>query len=162
MASTPSISAFIADAHTLLTVVHGVACDSPAPNAACLAGACPTPAVSTFPKNTSSTLAGEIPARATASLMATAPSAGALKEENTPPKGAEPMGVRAMDTIHTSGRDDDDDEAAQDAAATGAATDTDAAAAGGTGLMWPLRRAMRFRGWALMMGEPSLQVHRAE
>lgn len=34
------MTAFMPEAHTLLTVVHTVLDGSPAPNAACLAGAC--------------------------------------------------------------------------------------------------------------------------
>lgn len=49
---------FIPDAQTLLTVVQNTDFDSPAPRAACLAGACPKLALRTFPKNTSSTIAG--------------------------------------------------------------------------------------------------------
>jgi hypothetical protein len=49
---------FIPDAQTLLTVVQTTDLDSPAPRAACLAGACPKLALSTFPKNTSCTSDG--------------------------------------------------------------------------------------------------------
>jgi hypothetical protein len=43
IACAPSITAFIPEAHTLL-VVQATELDKPAYNAACLAGACPTPA----------------------------------------------------------------------------------------------------------------------
>lgn len=49
---------FIPDAHTLLMVVQITEVDKPAPNAACLAGACPKFALRTFPKNTSCTSDG--------------------------------------------------------------------------------------------------------
>ncbi len=40
MLVAPTMTAFMPDAHTLLTVVHTVDTGSPAPSAACLAGAC--------------------------------------------------------------------------------------------------------------------------
>jgi len=49
---------FIPDAHTLLIVVQITDVGIPAPNAACLAGACPKFALRTFPKNTSCTSDG--------------------------------------------------------------------------------------------------------
>lgn len=49
---------FIPDAHTLLTVVQTTEVGMPAPNAACLAGACPKFALRTFPKNNSCTSDG--------------------------------------------------------------------------------------------------------
>lgn len=49
---------FNPDAQTLLTVVQTTEWDSPAPNAACLAGACPKFALRTLPKKTSSTSDG--------------------------------------------------------------------------------------------------------
>ena len=39
-----------AEAHTLLTVVQGVACARPAPRATCRAGACPRLAETTLPR----------------------------------------------------------------------------------------------------------------
>lgn len=45
----PNTIDFMPDAHTLLTVVHVVDISSPPNMAACLAGAWPTPADSTFP-----------------------------------------------------------------------------------------------------------------
>lgn len=51
---------FIPDAQTLLTVVQTTVLGIPAPSAACLAGAWPRFALSTFPKNTSSTSDGSI------------------------------------------------------------------------------------------------------
>ena len=49
---------FIPDAQTLLIVVQITDVGIPAPNAACLAGACPKLALRTFPKNTSCTSDG--------------------------------------------------------------------------------------------------------
>ena len=49
---------FIPDAQTLLMVVQTTVFGIPAPNAACLAGACPKLALRTFPKYTSCTSAG--------------------------------------------------------------------------------------------------------
>lgn len=46
---------FIPDAQTLLTVVQTTEFGTPAPNAACLAGACPKFALRTLPKKTSCT-----------------------------------------------------------------------------------------------------------
>lgn len=47
--SAPNIIAFIPEAQTLLTVVPGVVFGIPAQMDACVTGACPTPADSTFP-----------------------------------------------------------------------------------------------------------------
>lgn len=49
---------FIPDAQTLLMVVQTTVLGIPAPNAACLAGACPKFALRTFPKKTSCTSFG--------------------------------------------------------------------------------------------------------
>jgi len=49
---------FIPDEQTLLIVVQITDVGIPAPNAACLAGACPKFALRTFPKNTSCTSDG--------------------------------------------------------------------------------------------------------
>lgn len=51
---------FIPDAQTLLTVVQITVLGIPAPNAACLAGACPKFALSTFPKKISCTSDGSM------------------------------------------------------------------------------------------------------
>ena len=40
MLCAPSMTAFMPDAHTLFTVMHTTELGSPAPSAACLAGAC--------------------------------------------------------------------------------------------------------------------------
>ena len=48
--SAASITAFMPEPHTLLRVVQGTLSGSPALSAACRAGACPTPALSTLPR----------------------------------------------------------------------------------------------------------------
>lgn len=53
---------FMPEAQTLLTVVQTTVLGKPAPIAAWRAGACPRFALSTFPKNTSCTVAGSTPA----------------------------------------------------------------------------------------------------
>jgi hypothetical protein len=50
------------EAQTLLTVVQTTVLGRPAPIAACRAGACPRLALKTFPKKTSCTEEGSIPA----------------------------------------------------------------------------------------------------
>lgn len=55
---TSCLIPFIPDAHTLLMVVQTTVFGIPAPNAACLAGACPKLALKTLPKKTSCTRAG--------------------------------------------------------------------------------------------------------
>ena len=47
--SAPSIMAFIPEAQTLFIVVPGTVSGIPANLEACVTGACPTPAESTFP-----------------------------------------------------------------------------------------------------------------
>ena len=51
--SDDRVAPFIPDAQTLLMVVQTTELGIPAPNAACLAGACPKFALRTFPKKTS-------------------------------------------------------------------------------------------------------------
>jgi hypothetical protein len=87
-------------AHTLLTVVQGTVFGRPAKIAACLAGACPIPALQTFPKNTSSTIEASIPALSTASFTTVAPSLGAGMEDKDPPNDA--IGVLHAETITAS------------------------------------------------------------
>uniref|UniRef100_A0A6B0UTB0 Putative secreted protein n=1 Tax=Ixodes ricinus TaxID=34613 RepID=A0A6B0UTB0_IXORI len=95
-----SMMAFIPEAHTLLMVVHGVDCDTPAPRAACLAGAWPPAAEITFPMNTSWTSSADIPALSMAPLIATEPSrvAGTAAKELL----NDPIGVLANEAITTS------------------------------------------------------------
>ena len=73
---------------------------NPAKMAACRAGACPEPAVTTCPMMTSSICVGSMPARSTATFTAAAPSLGAGIEDNTPMNF--PMGVRAPERITAS------------------------------------------------------------
>lgn len=58
MNTTGRLIPFNPDAQTLFTVVQITVLGIPAPNAACLAGACPRFALRTFPKTTSSTSDG--------------------------------------------------------------------------------------------------------
>ena len=67
--------------------------------AACRAGAWPSPAGSTQPINTSLTSSGAMPARCSAGLIADAPSSGALRSLSTPWNA--PIGVRAAPTTTT-------------------------------------------------------------
>src|ERR1700677_1986594 len=97
--SCATMAAFMPEPHILLMVVAPAASGSPAPIAACRAGAWPWPAGSTQPIRISSTLSTAIPARSTAAAMARAPSAGALTSFKSPRNP--PMGVRAAPTITT-------------------------------------------------------------
>jgi hypothetical protein len=72
----------------------------PAPRAACRAGFWPQPAVSTWPMITSSTAAASMPARATASRMAIAPSSAARSDDSAPMNF--PIGVRTALTMTAS------------------------------------------------------------
>lgn len=92
------ITAFIPEAHTLLTVVQTVDSGMPARSAAWRAGACPRPAESTFPMITSVALMEGT--RSLTALMAMEPSWHAETEARLPLK--EPTGVRAAPTITTS------------------------------------------------------------
>ena len=86
--------------HTLLTVVQQTFFGSPAKIAACLAGACPSPAETTFPMITSFTSSLAIPALNTAASMAVAPNWEADKGAKELWK--DPIGVLAAETITTS------------------------------------------------------------
>ena len=97
MLCAASITAFIPEAHTLFTAVHGTSAGMPAPNAACFAGDCPRPACSTQPMNTSSTAFFFIPARSRAPFMAIAPNLVAGTSLRIPQKL--PIGVRAAATM---------------------------------------------------------------
>ena len=72
----------------------------PANFAACVAGAWPKFAESTFPIKTSCTSAGFIPALSTAALIAKPPNCVAVNEAKLPPKL--PIGVLTAATIYTS------------------------------------------------------------
>src|SRR6187200_2718291 len=97
------------DAHTLLMVSEGTSTGSPAPTAACLAGACPTPPWSTWPIVTYSTSSSGTPARSSAARIAIAPSWGASYSFSPPPSfpngvlTAETMTARAMEGAYLSG-----------------------------------------------------------
>ena len=97
MASAASMTAFMAEPHTLLSVAAPVEMGRPALMAACRAGACPWPAVSTLPKMTSSTCCGCSPAFSTAALMATPPRSLADSGVKSPWKL--PIGVRVAETM---------------------------------------------------------------
>src|SRR5688572_15736654 len=79
-----SITAFRPEPHTLLMVSAATFSLSPPFNAAWRAGFCPTPAITTLPMMHSSTVAGSMPARRTASAMTCAPSCGAVNSLSAP------------------------------------------------------------------------------
>lgn len=85
------------DRHTLLTVSAGTVIGIPPFTAACRAGICPDPAVSTWPMTTASTTSPAIPARSRAAAIARPPSSGAVKPESDP--SSFPTGVLAPATI---------------------------------------------------------------
>lgn len=66
--------------HTLLTVAQTVVSGSPAPRETCRAGFCPTLALNTHPKTTSSTIEESIPARL---IAATQTQINSPKRENS-------------------------------------------------------------------------------
>ena len=72
----------------------------PAPNVACLHGACPSAACKTLPMYTSSTASLGIPALFTASCIATVPNLGAGTDDKPPRK--DPIGVLTALAITTS------------------------------------------------------------
>src|SRR6267378_4671008 len=86
------MTARIADPHILLTVVDGMPAGIPPPKAACRAGAWPIPADKTQPMMTSSICEAATPESASAALMATDPSCGAVTAAKAPWKA--PTGVR--------------------------------------------------------------------
>src|SRR5712671_4827288 len=85
-------TAFKPDPQTLLMVSAATSGRRPPPSAACRAGFCPSPADTTLPMMTSSTLDGARPARSHAARMTRLPSCGAVKGFNVPWNF--PMGVR--------------------------------------------------------------------
>src|SRR5262249_36514201 len=98
--SLASITALSPEPHILLMVVHGTPAGTPAPSAACRAGACPSPAGSTHPMITSEISAGLTPAAPMAARAAAAPSCGAVSGGSAPWKA--PIGVRLAATTYTS------------------------------------------------------------
>src|SRR5204862_2487348 len=99
-ASTPG---FRPEPHIVLRVVAGAAIGTPAPSAACRAGACPRPAGSTHPMITSCTSPAPMPALSIAALIAALPSCTAERGESAPRNA--PIGVRLADTMTTSEAD---------------------------------------------------------
>src|SRR5438128_5801564 len=99
MMSCASMVAFMPEPQTLLTVVAPVASGSPAPRAACRAGAWPCPAGSTLPMKTSSMRSGASFARSSAAPITCAPSLCALNGDNSPMN--RPSGVRAAERMTT-------------------------------------------------------------
>src|SRR5689334_9526592 len=100
MPCAASITALRPDPQTLLMVSAATAFGNPPRSAACRAGACPTPALTTLPMMHSSTTAASMPARRTASRTTRAPRSGALKSFR-PPRNF-PVGVRTALTITAS------------------------------------------------------------
>src|SRR5579859_74268 len=92
-----SMTALSPEPHTLLMVSDGIVPGSPAPMAAWRAGACPAPPCTTWPMITSSTSPAAMPARLTVSLIAIAPSCGAVSGLNAPWNF--PIGVRVALTM---------------------------------------------------------------
>src|SRR3989442_11138 len=92
IASRAIATAFIPLAHTLFTVTAPIRSGSPARSIAWRAGACPSPALITFPMITSSTSLPWIPARLTASAIALDPSFTASTFRSARPYL--PIGVR--------------------------------------------------------------------
>ena len=70
--------------HILLIVTASTCNGSPAPNAACRAGAWPNPPDNTHPITICSTACGDTPARTTAACTAAAPNSVAFKPESAP------------------------------------------------------------------------------
>src|SRR6516165_2883152 len=92
-----SPTAFSPEPHTLLMVIAATRAPQPPFNAACLAGFCPSPAWTTFPRIASSICCGSRPARRIASATTLPPSSGALNSAS-PPWNL-PIGVRTADRI---------------------------------------------------------------
>ena len=92
-----SITAFRPDPHTLLMVSAATWSARPPPSAAWRAGFWPTPALTTLPMMHSSTIAGSMPARRTASATTSAPNCGAVKSFSAPRNF--PVGVRTALTM---------------------------------------------------------------
>src|SRR5262245_30884060 len=100
MPCAASITALRPEPHTLLIVRAATLGGRPAWIAAWRAGACPSPAETTFPITTSSTSSGATPARATASFTTIAPSWGAVKPLSVPRNL--PVGTRTAERMTAS------------------------------------------------------------
>ena len=81
----------------MLIVSAGVSFGSPAPIAACRAGAWPAPACSTWPMITYSGSSGSRPIRSSAALITIEPSSVASYPASPPPSF--PNGVRTAETM---------------------------------------------------------------
>ena len=97
MPCAASITALRPEPHTLLIVSAPTPSARPPLSAACRAGAWPTPALTTLPMMHSSTAAGSMPARRTASRTTSAPRSVALKSFSAPRNL--PVGVRTALTM---------------------------------------------------------------
>ena len=97
ISAAASMIDFSPDPQTRLIVVAGVVSGRPAFRSAWRAGACPTPAWSTWPISTSSTVASGGSPRSTAAPIATAPRSTAGTVDSAPPNL--PIGVRAALTM---------------------------------------------------------------
>src|SRR4030088_3087908 len=91
------ITALSPEPHTLLIVSAATWWGRPPWSAAWRAGFCPRPADTTLPMMHSSTIAGSMPARRTASATTSAPSCVAVKPFSAPRNF--PVGVRTADTM---------------------------------------------------------------
>jgi len=100
IACAASITALSPEPQTLLTVMAATCSDRPPLSAACRAAFWPSPAETTLPMMHSSTDAGSIPARRTASRTTIAPSCGAVNSFRDPRNF--PIGVRTAETMTTS------------------------------------------------------------
>src|SRR5262245_11212466 len=105
-----SITAFRPEPQTLLMLSAATESDRPPRSAACRAGFCPRPALTTLPMMHSSTMSGSMPARRTASATTSAPSCGAVNPFKDPRNF--PVPVRTALTITASCRLDTDGQLA--------------------------------------------------
>src|SRR6478672_9540734 len=110
-----SMTAFSPDPQTLLMLSAATESDRPPRSAACRAGFWPRPALTTLPMMHSSTTAGSMPARRTASATTSAPSCGAVNPFREPRNF--PVPVRTALTITGSCRSDTDVQLVDDLAA---------------------------------------------
>jgi hypothetical protein len=93
------IVAWSPEPQTLLTIVQLTESGKAPFLEACLAGAWPTPAETTFPTNNSWILSGSIPVRSIVLRMLTPAKAGAVNMDKSPRK--RPMGVLLAPMSHT-------------------------------------------------------------
>ncbi len=100
MALAAIITVFSPEPQTLFIAAAPTVSGKPPRKAACLAGACPPPADTTFPMSTSYTVDGSTPARSTAALTALAPRSVTSTELNAPINF--PTGVLAAERITAS------------------------------------------------------------